>query len=144
MSVVLICVLYFRMKWPPSLHIWTSSTQILNVVKVTKVHEIFQTNTHKPTHTGLYTNLYSFTEWKYKINLVKCLFSRAWKIYSNKELFPKYWYNNNNCKINAMFLIILLCLFLQLHIGDCTGTCTNHPCKEVVRRNEVCKYNISN
>ena len=57
-------------------------------VKVTKINEKFQTNTYyKPSHTGLYTNWYSFTERKYKINLVKCLFSRAWKICSNKELF---------------------------------------------------------
>ena len=63
-------------------------------MKVTKIDEKFQTNTYyKPTHTGLYTNCttsqlqYSFTERKYKINLVKCLFSRAWKICSNKELF---------------------------------------------------------
>ena len=43
--------------------------------KVTKVHKNSQTNTYyKPMHTGLYT---SFTERKYKINLVKCLFSRA-------------------------------------------------------------------
>ena len=50
----------------------------------------FMTCTYqKPSHTGLYTNWYSFTPRKYKINLVKTLLSRAWSICSNYELFDQ-------------------------------------------------------
>lgn len=63
-------------------------------VKVTKVDGKFITSTYyKPTHTGLYTNWYSFADRKYKINLVKCLFSRAWNICSNEGLF------NTDCDV---------------------------------------------
>lgn len=56
--------------------------------KVTKADGKFLTNTYyKPTHHGLYTNWYSFAYRKYKINLVKNLFSRAWKICLNEKIF---------------------------------------------------------
>ena len=62
--------------------------------KVTKADGKFLTNTYyKPTHTGLYTNWYSFADRKYKINLVKNLFSRAWKICSNENIF------NTDCDV---------------------------------------------
>ena len=46
---------------------------------------------YKPTHTGLYTNWYSFAPRKYKINLVKCLLHRAWNICSDVNLFNQDW-----------------------------------------------------
>lgn len=53
-------------------------------VKVTRNGQKFQTQTfYKQTHTGLYTNWYSFAPRRYKINLVKCLLSRTWNICSN-------------------------------------------------------------
>ena len=61
-------------------------------VKVSKHGNSFSTSTfYKPTHTGVYTNWYSFTPRKFKLNLVKCLLSRAWKICSNKNLFQQDW-----------------------------------------------------
>ena len=57
-------------------------------VNIIKQNDKFHTHTYyKPTHTGLYTNWYSFTPRKYKINLVKTLLSRAWDICSTYELF---------------------------------------------------------
>ena len=61
-------------------------------VKVTKHGSSFSTSTfYKATHTGVYTNWYSFTPRKFKVNLVKCLLSRAWKICSSKTLFQQDW-----------------------------------------------------
>ena len=61
-------------------------------VKVTKIGKTFLTSTYyKPTHTGLYTNWYSFTPRLYKINLVKCLIYRAWNVCSNRSLFNNDW-----------------------------------------------------
>lgn len=63
-------------------------------VRVMKLGNAFTTSTfYKPTHTGLYTNWYSFTPRKYKINLVKCLLFRAWNICSNATLFKE------DCKV---------------------------------------------
>ena len=62
-------------------------------VKIMKINNSFRTSTYqKPTNTGLYTNWYSFTLRKYKINLVKCLLFRAWNICSDRNLF------DNDCK----------------------------------------------
>ena len=59
-------------------------------LKIMKNGNKFMTCTYqKPSHTGLYTNWYSFTPRKYKINLVKTLLSRAWSICSNYELFDQ-------------------------------------------------------
>ena len=59
-------------------------------VKISRNGSKFETRTfYKPTFTGLYTNWYSFTPRRYKLNLVKCLFSRAWNICSNKLLFEE-------------------------------------------------------
>ena len=41
----------------------------------------------KPTFTGVYLHWKSLTAVVYKINLIKCLLDRAWKICSNYELF---------------------------------------------------------
>ena len=41
----------------------------------------------KPTFTGVYLHWKSLTALIYKINLIKCLLDRAWKICSNHELF---------------------------------------------------------
>ena len=61
-------------------------------VKIMRSDNTFTTQTYfKPTFTGLYTNWFSFTPRKYKINLVKCLLSRAWKICSNQQLFSEDW-----------------------------------------------------
>lgn len=62
-------------------------------VQIMRSGDKFYTRTYyKPTYTGLYTNWFSFTPRKFKINLVKCLLSRAWKICSNRILFEKDWY----------------------------------------------------
>ena len=46
----------------------------------------FSTSTyHKPTFTGVYLNWNSLTARKYKINLIKCLLDRIWKICSTEE-----------------------------------------------------------
>ena len=61
-------------------------------VKISRFNDRFHTQTYyKPTHTGLYTNWFSFTPQIYKFNLVQCLRSRAWQICSNKELFQEDW-----------------------------------------------------
>ena len=60
--------------------------------KIVKEDGKFLTSTYyKPTHTGVYTNWYSFTPRKYKINLIKNLLNRAWKICSNERLFLSDW-----------------------------------------------------
>ena len=41
----------------------------------------------KPTFTGVYLNWKSLTTKSYKINVIKCMLDRAWKICSNYELF---------------------------------------------------------
>ena len=59
-------------------------------IKICRDGSKFLTKTYyKPTFTGVYTNWYSFTPRKYKINLVKCLFFRAWNICSNRTLFDE-------------------------------------------------------
>ena len=59
-------------------------------IKIFKENNSFATCTYyKPTHTGLFTNWYSYTPRKYKINLVKTLLFRAWNICSNKNLFQR-------------------------------------------------------
>ena len=61
-------------------------------VHITRHENSFLTRTYyKQTHTGLYTNWYSFTPRKYKLNLVKCLLFRAWQICSNRILFEDDW-----------------------------------------------------
>jgi hypothetical protein len=46
----------------------------------------FSTSTyHKPTFTGVYLNWNSLTARKYKINLIKCLLDRIWKVCSTEE-----------------------------------------------------------
>ena len=57
-------------------------------IKIRKENNCFTTSTYyKPTHTGVYTNWYSFCPRKYKINLIKTLLYRAWNICSSRELF---------------------------------------------------------
>ena len=57
-------------------------------IRIMKNNNTFATSTYyKPTHTGLYTDWYSFTPRKYKINLIKTLLFRAWKICSGRERF---------------------------------------------------------
>ena len=59
-------------------------------LKIIKDDNRFMTCTyHKPSHTGLYTNWYSFTPRKYKINLIKTLLSRAWNICTSYQLFDQ-------------------------------------------------------
>ena len=61
-------------------------------IKIMKREGKFVTSTfYKPTHTGVYMNWYSFAPRKYKINLVKCLLNRAWKICSDEILFDADW-----------------------------------------------------
>ena len=43
----------------------------------------------KPTHTGLYINWLSFVPYRYKLNLIKCLLDKAFKICSNRPLMQK-------------------------------------------------------
>ena len=43
----------------------------------------------KRSFTGIYLNWYSLTSRKFKLNLVKCLLDRAWKICTSYELFHK-------------------------------------------------------
>ena len=43
----------------------------------------------KPTHTGLYINWLSFVPYRYKLNLIKCLLDKAFKICSNRPLMKK-------------------------------------------------------
>ena len=50
-------------------------------IKIKRCSNKFVTQTYyKPTYTGLYTNWNSLTPRAYKINLVKCLLFRAFKI----------------------------------------------------------------
>ena len=59
-------------------------------IKITKGNGQFRTSTYyKPTHTDVYTNWYSFTPRKYKINLMKTLFHRAFNICSDIDLFKE-------------------------------------------------------
>ena len=43
----------------------------------------------KPTHTGLYINWLSFVPFRYKLNLIKWLLDKAFKICSNRPLMQK-------------------------------------------------------
>lgn len=57
-------------------------------IKIQKENNKFSTSTYyKPTHTGVYTNWYSFSPRKYKINLIKTLLFRAWSICSDADRF---------------------------------------------------------
>ena len=50
----------------------------------------FITNVYRKEYcTGLYTDWFSLTDKRYKLNVIKCLLERAWKICSNNDLFHK-------------------------------------------------------
>ena len=59
----------------------------LDVLVSRKSNGFFTTIYRKPTYTGVYLNWNSLTAQVYKINLIKSLLDRAWKICSNYELF---------------------------------------------------------
>ena len=82
-------------------------------VQIIRTTTGFLTKTYyKPTFTGLYTNWYSFTQQKYKINLVKCLLLRVWKICSNISLFNGNW---STIKINLIKNQYPEALLISLH-----------------------------
>ena len=57
-------------------------------INIGKENQKFTTNTfYKSTHTGVYTNWFSYTPRKYKINLIKTLVYRAWNICSDTARF---------------------------------------------------------
>ena len=59
-----------------------------------KRDDIFKTSVYrKPTFTGLFTNFHSFLPLLYKINLAKCLFTRAFRICSSHAVADKEFKN---------------------------------------------------
>jgi len=59
-------------------------------IKIIKESNAFITSTYyKPTHTGVYTNWFSYTPKKYKINLIKTLLYRAWNICLDTDRFNR-------------------------------------------------------
>ena len=59
----------------------------LDVLVSRKSNGFFTTLYRKPTFTGVFLNWNSLTARVYKINVIKCLLDRAWKICSNYKLF---------------------------------------------------------
>ena len=60
-------------------------------IKITRNQDgsFFTTTYRKPTFSGLYLKWISFLPKQFKINLVKTLLNRAWKICSSSDLFQK-------------------------------------------------------
>ena len=59
-------------------------------IRVRRAQSFHTSVYRKPTFTGLYTNFSSFIPYKYKVNLVKSLLFRSYKICSNMTVQHKF------------------------------------------------------
>ena len=112
--------------------------------------ELFETSVYrKPTFTGLYMNYTSFVPQLFKCNLVKCLFTRAFRICSSYiSLHAEFEIISNILCLNDYPKNLIQRLQKKLSLTDCTQTMHLWPllrrksffCIFLLLVNMACRY----